>query len=134
MLTPGRNPFEVVLVAAALLAGVTSLLVPGAGSRIIVEVLPDYVMVWNVGLLVGASTTAVAMLLPQPWTVLIERVGMTWMAALFLPYGVAVMILGNSLSSTGALLILGYGLACAARAWQITYHRRVLRRAAQDAS
>lgn len=130
MIPAGRNPFEIVLIGAGLLAGITGLLVPGAGSRIIHDVLPGYETVWNVCLVVGAATAAVSLLLPQPWTVLIERVGMIWLAALFLPYGVAIAILAGPLASTGGFLILGYGLACAARVGQITYHRHVLRREA----
>lgn len=132
-LTPGRNPFEIVLVVAGLFAGAAGLFLPGGGSRIIHAVLPGYETVWNVCLIIGAGTSAVALMLPQPWTILIERVGMIWLAALFLPYGAAVLLLGGSPTGTGGVTITAYGLACAVRAGQISYHRRVLRRQAAAA-
>lgn len=132
MIPAGRNPFEVVLIAAGMLAGLAGILAPGHGSRVIHEVLPGYEQMWNVCLLVGASTAAVSLVLPQPWTVLIERVGMTWLAGLFLPYGVAVLLLGGSPVSVGGFLIVGYGLACASRVGQITWHRWTLRRRAAE--
>lgn len=134
MIPAGRNPFEIVLIVAGLMAGIAGLLVPGAGSRVIHEVVPGYETLWNVCLLVGAATAALSLVLRQPMTVLIERVGMIWLFALFVPYGFAVLALGDTPASTGGITILGYGLACGARVWQISYHRRALRRAAETAA
>lgn len=134
MLPSGRNPFEIVLIAAGLLAGLTGVFVPGAGSPTIHTVLPGYEPLWNLGLVIGAGTAAVALVLSQPMTVLVERVGMIWLAALFVPYGAAVLILSGPVGVTGGVTIVGYGLACAARVVQITVHRRGLHRAARDVS
>lgn len=134
LIPAGRNPFEIVLIVAGLMAGITGLLIPGAGSRTIQEILPGYTVAWNVCLVIGAGTAALSLVLKQPLTVLVERVGMIWLSALFTPYGVAVIALSASPASTGGITILGYGLACAARAWQIAYHRRLLRREATAAA
>lgn len=127
MVTSGRNPFEIILILAALLAGLTGLLVPGSGSGLIQRLLADWEVVWNVGLTVGAATAALSLVLKPPMTLLIERVGMTWLAALMIPFGAAVYVLSDNPASTGAFLIAGYGVACAARVAQITHQLARLR-------
>ncbi|MBV9010922.1 MAG: lasso RiPP family leader peptide-containing protein [Pseudonocardiales bacterium] len=57
---------------------------------------------------------------------------MIWLAALFVPYGLALIINVNYRLGPSWILIIGYGVACAARSLQITHdlqqYRRELRR------
>lgn len=144
MLTSARNPFEVVMIFAGLLAGIAGLLVP-EGERVeeLYGVLPPNapgfppnVPFFHACLVIGTGTVAVSLFLKPPMAQLIERVGMIWLAALFLSYGVALTLVVSFGFHPIWVLILGYGLACAARILQITHdlrsYRRGLRRLTGD--
>lgn len=136
MLTSTRNPFEIVMIIAGLLAGISGLAGSGGKAQAIYGLQPPYAQVFYACLILGTGTVALALFLPPPMTLLIERAGMIWLTALFLPYGVACTI-GVSLGLRPVwVLILGYGVACAARILQITYdlrrYQRELRRITSD--
>jgi hypothetical protein len=136
MLASARNPFEIVMILAGLLAGIAGLVVPGSGARVIYNLLPHYAQVFNACLVLGTGTVAVSLFLRPPMTLLIERVGMIWLAGLLLPYGIAIVCAVSVGFHPLGLLILGYGLACAARVLQITRdlqrYRQELRRVTGD--
>ena len=79
-------------------------------------------------MVLGTGTVALSLFLQPPMTLLIERVGMIWLAALFLPYGVAMIFAVRFGLYPIGFLILGYGFACAARVLQITHDMRLYRR------
>lgn len=88
-------------------------------------------------LVLGTGAVVCSLLLGPPMTLLIERAGMIWLAALFVPYGVALIVNVNYRLSPSWILIIGYGVACAARSLQITHdlqwYRRELRRITSEA-
>jgi hypothetical protein len=134
MLTSARNPFEIVMIFAGLLAGIIGIVglfgPDGYGLLSIYGLHSRPAQVFYPGLVLGTGAVACSLRLPLPMTLLIERVGMIWLAALFVPYGVFLIILLH-LNPTW-ILSVGYGVACAARSRQITqdlqrYRREPLR-------
>lgn len=144
MLISARNPFEVVMTFAGLLAGIAG--IAGLFSPVLTGctgLLGIYgfhglaAQVFYPCLVLGTGAVACSLLLRPPMTLLIERVGMIWLAALFVPYGVALIIYVNYRLSPSWILIIGYGVACATRSLQITHdlqrYRRELRRITSEA-
>lgn len=137
MLTSARNPFEVVMILAGLLTGIAGLIAPG--GRVVKElyvVLPSYARLFHACLVLGTGIVVLSLFLRPPMAQLIERVGMIWLASLFLSYGLSFTFLVTFGLHPIWVLILGYGLACAARILQITHdlrwYRRELRRLTSD--
>ncbi|MGH3866716.1 MAG: hypothetical protein ACRDQ4_11365 [Pseudonocardiaceae bacterium] len=135
-----RNPFEVVMILTGLLDGIIGLLIRvipgGKAPETIYGLQPPLVQVFYACLVLGTGTVALSLFLRPPMTLLIEQVGMIWLAALLVPYGVGLIIsLGHNLDPTW-VLVIGFGVACAARSLQITYdlrrYRRELRRVTHE--
>lgn len=136
MLTSARNPFEIVMIIAGLLAGIAGLAVPAHNqSQVIYGLGSPWDKVFYACLILGTGMVALSLFLQPLMTLLIERVGMIWLAAIFLPYGVGCVI--SALIYLDPLrpswiLIIGYGVACAVRILQITHdlrgYQRELRR------
>jgi hypothetical protein len=115
----GNQPFEVALLVTCVLTGVTGLLT-GNAAPVLQQVLGDHVWVWHAGLVVGSAVTLVAVFLRLPMTLVVERVGMIWLATLFLAYGAAILLLSTATVATAGGITLGFGLASIARVVQIT--------------
>lgn len=130
MIPSGRQPFQVALVALALLSGIAGLLVPGSGSRTIQELLPVYAQYWSLGLVVSSTTVLIGLVLQPIMSLLVERAGLVMLAVLFLAYGGGVIFVGGLSRLTGGLIIIGFGVASAARVWQITRGLRTVKKAA----
>lgn len=132
MLTSARNPFEIVMIITGLLAGIVGLAVPVRDQKQVFYGLgPPWDKVFYACLVLGTGMVALSLFLQPPMTLLIERVGMIWLAAIFLPYGVGCVI--NNLIHLRPLLpywilLIGYGVACAARILQITHDLRCYQR------
>jgi hypothetical protein len=130
-LTPGRQPFEIALLAVAALSGATGLLIPGAGSRTINELFPGTALIFHGVLLLAALVSGAGLVLNPPTAPLVERVGMLILAGSFLAYGVGVFV-SSTASSTGGIVISGFGLAALARAVQITRDLRRLQQVLRE--
>ena len=129
----GRNPLAISLLLVFLVSGVAGFVHPSGASPTLTAVLGHWVWTWHVGLLVGTVTSLVGVMVLRPLNdVLVERVGMIWMATLFLAYGVAVCALDEAFFTTYSGVILGLGAAFAARAWQITRDLQRLRQILRD--
>lgn len=116
-----------------LVSGITGLMHAGTSSPVLAKVLGEYVWMWHAGLIIGAVTSLTGIIFLKPLNdVLVERVGMIWMASCFLAYGVAVCVQDDAVFSTYTGVILGLGIAFAARAWQITSDLRRLTKTLQE--
>lgn len=129
LINSGRQPFELVILAVCVLSGLSGLLVPGAQSPAIVAALGEWTWAWYVGLTLGGAVPLVGVWLKMPTCLLIERVGMVWLSTLFLAYGVGIAFVADSRGVTAAAFTAGYGLAAAARVWQISRDLRKLKAA-----
>lgn len=128
----GRNPLAIVLLSVLVFSSIVGLVDPTKASPTLTRVLGNGVWLWHVGLLVGCLTTLVGILLLKPLNdVLIERIGVTWLASIFLVYGTVIAIVGGSIGATSAGISISLGLALAVRAWQITKDLARLRRILQ---
>lgn len=128
----GRNPLSATVLAVFAVSGVLGLLDPSQASPILRGVLGHYVWIWHGGLVIGSATALVGVTVLKPLNdVLVERIGMVWLATLFLSYFVAVCANDSAFFSTYSGIVLGLGLAFAMRAWQITRDLRRLHRALQ---
>lgn len=128
----GRNPLAISMVLVFFVSGVAGLFSTEVSSPTLSAVLGSYVWLWHTGLIIGAGTALVGILLLKPlMDVLVERVGMVWLASLFLSYFVAVCVNDDAYFTTYSGVILGLGIAFGARAWQITRDLRRLRRILQ---
>lgn len=139
MLTSARNPFEIVMIITGLLAGIVGLAVPADQKQVFYSLGTPLDKVFYACLVLGTGMVALSFFLQPLMSLLIERVGMIWLAAIFVPYGVGCII--NNLIHLRPLfpywiLIIGYGVACAARILQITHdlrcYQRELRRIISD--
>lgn len=129
----GRNPLSITVLLAFFGSGVLGLVLPGQASPSVSEVLGAWAWVWHAGLAIGAATALVGVLVLKPLNdVLVERVGMVWLASLFLSYFVAVCVADDAFFTTYSGVVLGLGVAFAVRAWQITRDLRALHRVLQD--
>ena len=126
VLRSGRNPLAISVLLVFLLSGTVGLLTPEASSPILAEVLGHWVWVWHTGLVIGSSTALLGLALRPLSNVLVERVGMMWMASLFLAYFVAVCVTDDAYFTTYSGVILSLGIAFAARVVQITRDLRRL--------
>ncbi len=127
----GRNPLEVSLLAVFLVSAISGLINPAATSPLLARIFGEHVWIWNLGMIAGSVFTLVGVLFLKPMNdVLVERVGMIWLATCFLAYGSASAAISFTATYTG--VILGLGVAFAARAWQITSDIRRLHKILKD--
>lgn len=127
----GRNPVAISMFAMLMLSGIIGLVDPSKASPVLTSVMGGWVWTWHVGLLIGSGTALVGVLILKTLTdVLVERIGVIWLATLFLAYGLIACVSGGTFTTyTG--VILGLGLAFGARAWQITKDLQRLRKILQ---
>jgi hypothetical protein len=128
MLISARNPFEIVMIFAGLLAGIAGLfspVIPDGEAFLGIYALHGLAaQVFYPCLVLGTGAVALSLLLRPPMTLLIERVGMILLTALFVPYGVLLIISLSFSLNPSLILVIGYGVACAARSLQITHDLR----------
>lgn len=129
---PGRNPLAISLLGVLLLSGVIGLFNPEKASPTLTRVLGEAVWVWHVGLIIGSAVTLLGIVVLRPLNdVLVERIGATWLASIFLAYGAVLAIVGGPTGATSAGISIGLGFAFAVRVWQITKDLARLRRILQ---
>lgn len=127
----GRNPLEIFILVFLLASGLAGLFTQRS-SPALVAVLGSLTWIWHVVMLLGAGTAILSLFLKPLNDVLLERVGMIWLATCFLLYGAGICLIDPSFFSPATGLALGLGAGFAARAWQITKDLRRLRRVLQE--
>lgn len=117
----GRNPFEVLMLAACVATGAVGLCEPGSTFNVITALLPAWeVSTWYAGLTVGGLVSLVGVFWSGVMSLLVERVGLIMLMCLTLAYSAAVI---TQVGVKGTLPILFTGMfavACAIRFVYIT--------------
>lgn len=132
VLRTGRSPFQVLLMVACLISGVSGLF-PHEQRGVIDQLAEGAAGAWYTGLIVGGSVVLVGVCMRVPTSLLVERVGLLLLTGLFLAYGVGVyLLLGNDQVRVGGVITIACGVACGVRAWQIGRDLSRLRRALAD--
>jgi hypothetical protein len=127
----GRNPVAISMFGMLLVSGVIGLVDPSKASPALTVALGPWVWTWHAGLVVGSAAALFAVLGLKPLNdVLIERIACVWLSSLFIAYGLIITVATGFATYTG--VVLGLGLAFAARAWQITRDLQRLRRVLRD--
>lgn len=133
LLGSSRSPFQIVVLAACVMAGIVGLL-PHQSTSVLDTLAKGYAHGWYIGLIVGGGLALASLTLRNiALALLIERVGLALLAGLFTAFGISVyFLLGWDLVRTGGITTLAFGIAAAARVWQITHDLRKLRLALTD--
>jgi hypothetical protein len=132
VLRSGRSPFQVLLMAACLISGVSGLL-PHEQRSIIDQLADGRATAWYAGLIFGGIVVLVGLFLRLPTSLLVERVGLLLLTGLFIGYGIGIyLLLGFEQVRVGGVIIIACGAACGVRTWQIGHDLSRLRRALAD--
>jgi hypothetical protein len=125
-----RSPFQIVILVACVLTGLVGLITGSSSPASIAEVYGDWAVLWNVGVVLGGVGTLGAMFSPVPANLLVERVGMIWLATMFFAYAVAIALYNDPDRVVAGLgTDLALATACLVRAYQISRQLALLRAA-----
>jgi len=117
----GRNPFEVLMLAACLCTGVVGLFEPATTSGAIVSLLPHWqVVTWYCGLVVGGAIGIGGVFSRGISSLAIERAGLIVLTCLTLAYAGAVVAQVGIRGTLPALFTGLFAVACAVRCVYIT--------------
>lgn len=126
-LVSGRQPFEVLLLAACVITAAMGLFMRGSGSATIDRFISGpWNLVFYVALGAAASVALLGVSLRPPHSLLVERIGLLFLAGLLLTYGIALYALyGLPVGASGSIII-AFGVAGAIRCGQISRDLRRL--------
>lgn len=117
----GRNPFEVLMLAACVAVGTVGLCQPSSTSSVITSLLPTWeVTTWYAGLAVGGVVSLLGVSLNGVTSLLVERVGLIMLTCLTLAYSTAVATQVGIRGTLPALFTGLFAIACAIRFVYIT--------------
>lgn len=118
-----RNPLEIYLLGLCVLAGAGSCYILATGGKLQDDVQPGIAWMFYVLLIAGGVAGIAGAFWKDAITgVLIVRAGMIPTSAGSLAYAVNLLTRGSSMLSV--LSVVGFSVACAWRAWEITRHIR----------
>jgi hypothetical protein len=113
--------FEVYLLLACALIGVSGLITPHARARSVVAAFPDGTQtVWYVGIALGAALAIYGIARGEIEGLLKERAALIVMSGLSASYAVASVAYGGWPALSGAFLLISFAVACAVRSCQLT--------------
>lgn len=116
----GRNPFAVFLLFACVLTGIAGLISPQQTSPIVAHLLQPWELEAWYGGLIATGVGALAGVLSRGLTgLLVERVGLVFLASLSGMYAVAVAVQGGAALSFASAFTGFFCIASLARVWQI---------------
>lgn len=128
-----RSPFQIVILISCILTGLVGLITGSSSPASIAEVYGDWAVLWNIGVVLGGAGTLGAMFSPVPANLLVERVGMIWLATMFFAYGVAIALYNDPDRVVAGLgTDLALATACLVRAYQISRQLAALRQALRE--
>lgn len=111
-----RNPFQVWLLAACVLAGITGIIAPDEGS-VARQLSGGMQLYWYLSLLIGSAIALAGMWWRDPLTgVLIERAGLVILGPAALVYTAGILSFGLS---PGVLIVAAFALSIFVRIRQI---------------
>lgn len=116
----GRNPFAAFLLGACVLTGIAGLLSPQRTSPIVAHLLaPWELQAWYGGLILTGAGTLAGLFLRGLTGLLVERVGLVFLASLSGMYATAIAVQGGVALSFASAFTGSFALASIARVWQI---------------
>ena len=131
---PKPNPYQVMFMVAALLAGLALLVFRSHLGSSISQALPGYVtLVLGAGLVLGGLTTLIGMyakILSAPW---IERAGVVITALLLFVYSGFTLEYVGTRGLITVIFFLGFGVAGVWRAFQLGSETRSIEHGVADA-
>lgn len=131
ILRSGRSPFELYLLAACVLSGLSGLVAPASSAGAVSRLLPHWiVIIWSSGLVIGGSVSITGVLLRGVRSLLVERIGLIALAGFAVTYSAAAIAVAGLAATFASLFVAAFGAACVGRFWQIG---RDLKRAEADA-
>lgn len=117
----GRAVFELYLLVACILIGITGLLLPAARARSIVGAFPPWAQTgWYAGIALSGLLASAGVLRGDLLGSLIERGAMIILAGMCASFGVASIAYAGPSAVTGSLMLFGFAVPCIVRAKQIT--------------
>jgi hypothetical protein len=120
-----RNPFELFLLAACLLSGVSGVIDPYRGSQAVVDALPLWELyVWYSGLAIGSLIALLGALRRRMLDLYIERMGLSLLTGLTLGYAVALVSQANRPLALPVVVTISFCVACYVRLRQINSELR----------
>lgn len=120
ILRSGRSPFELFLLGACVLSGLSGLLAPSSLSLAVAKLLPQWVItMWCAGLAISGSVSIIGVLQRGVRSLLIERVGLAGLAGFGLMYSISIVSYAGLRATFAALFVAAFAAACVARFWQI---------------
>lgn len=123
LIRSGRNPFEVWLLVACVVAGIVGLVVPGESASSVVKSLPYWEAVsWFSGLTLGGVVSLTGVFSRGVTSLFVERVGMAILTCLTLAYSVSIVAqVGIVRGATLPALLTGlFAVSCAVRFFNLT--------------
>lgn len=126
-----RSPFEVAILVACAVTGIVGLSTGSLSPAAITALFHGGAVAWNISVLAGGVGSLIGMWLRFPTNMLVERVGMIWLATWFTAYGVAILLVNTNVigAIAGTGTVFAFAVACFARAWQLTSQLKQLRNA-----
>lgn len=119
----GRNPFEVWLLVACVVAGIVGLISPVDSASAVVKALPHWeVLCWFSGLTLGGLVGLAGVFSRGVVSLLVERVGMVILTCLTFAYSVSIVAqVGIAAGATLPALLTGlFSVSCAIRFFNIS--------------
>ena len=114
-----RSPFELWLLAAALVSGIGGLAMPGSPSRVTAGLPPWAQIVWYAGLAVSGALGMTGAMSSRLWSLYVERGALVMLAGLLTVYTVAIVATVKPSLAFGAVLTASLIPACVVRVRQI---------------
>lgn len=125
----GRAVFELYLLGACVLVGLSGLAAPAARARSLVATFPPWAQVgWYSGLLLGGILGIGGVIRGDVTAMLVERAALIVLGGLCASFGLASVAFVGPPAITGSIMLSGFVAPCAARAVQITANLRAVRR------
>ena len=119
----GRNPFEVWLLVACVVAGIVGLISPADTASTVVKALPHWeALCWFSGLTLGGLVGLAGAFSRGVMSLLVERVGMVILTCLTFAYSVSIVAqVGIAAGATLPALLTGlFAVSCAVRFFNIS--------------
>lgn len=125
-----RQVFEVYLLGACVLVGLSGIVVPAARARSLVATFPPVAQLgWYVGILLGGVLGILGIVRGCARGLLIERAALIVLAGMCASFGIASVAFAGPVAITGSIMLWGFVAPCVARAVQITSDLHVVRQA-----
>lgn len=120
--------FELYLLAACILIGVTGLLIPATRARSIVGTFAPWAqVVWYGGIAIAGMLSISGIFRGDVLGNLIERGAMVTLAGMCASFGTASVAYAGPSALTGSMMLFGFAVPCIVRARQITNDLRAVR-------